>query len=116
MSKKILHLPVNKPPEIPKPEPISVQKTRRLLNRWSIFGLLFVSSVVIVLFVSNALAVNKLLFELDSLQKEHEKILHQNELLRQQIVQLQAADRITDIAHTKLGMIQAPTAPKKLRK
>lgn len=99
----------------PVAEPPSVVRTRRLLNRWSMFGLLAVSAVSIILFVSNALTVNKLVVEIESLKKEHEKVLHRSEVLRADIIRLQAADRIADIARTKLGMVQAQGAPKKLK-
>lgn len=99
----------------PAPEPPSVVRTRRLLNRWSMFGLLVVSALSIILFVSNALTVNELVVEIEMLKKEHEKVLHRNEVLRADIIRLQAADRIADIARTRLGMVQAQGAPKKLR-
>lgn len=100
---------------LPAAEPPSVVRTRRLLNRWSMFGLLAVSAISIILFVSNALTVNKLVVEIESLKKEHEKVLHRSEVLRADIIRLQAADRIADIARTKLGMVQAQGAPKKLK-
>lgn len=99
----------------PTYEPPSVVRTRHMLNRWSMFGLLAVSAVSIILFVSNALTVNKLVVEIEVLHKQHEKVLHRNEVLRATIIRLQAADRIADIARTKLGMIQAQGAPKKLK-
>ncbi len=96
-------------------EPPSVVKTRRLLNRWSMLGLLIVSAGAIILFVSNALAVNSLVVEIASLRKEHDKLLHRNELLRADVIRLQSADRIADIAREKLGMVQAQGAPKQLK-
>lgn len=93
-------------------EPAVVTKTRRLLNRWSIFALLFVFSIAVVLFVSNALAVNQLVVDIGNLESEREKLLRQNELLRAKIIALSAPDRITEYARTQLGMIQAATAPK----
>ncbi len=67
------------------------------------------------MFVSNALAVNSLVVEIESLKKEHEKLLHRNELLRADMIRLQSADRIADIAREKLGMVQAQGAPKQLK-
>lgn len=77
--------------------------------------MLTISAVSIILFVSNALTVNKLAVEIAALHKEHEKVLHRNEVLRASIIRLQAADRIADIARTKLGMVQAQGAPKRLK-
>lgn len=102
-------------PSAPVPEPPSVARTRRLLNRWSMFGLLAISAGAIILFVSNALAVNRLVEEIASLEKEHDKLLHRNELLRADVIRLQSADRIADIARERLGMVQAQTAPKRLQ-
>ena len=79
------------------------------------FGLLIASAGAIILFVSNALAVNRLVVEIASLRKEHEKLLHRNELLRAEMIRLQSADRIADIARERLGMIQAQGAPKRLQ-
>lgn len=106
----------SEPPAAPVvPEPPSVVRTRRLLNRWSMFGLLAVSAGAIILFVSNALAVNRLVEEIATLQKEQEKLLQRNELLRADVIRLQSADRVADIAREKLGMVQAQGAPKQVQ-
>ncbi len=87
----------------------------RTLNRWSIFFLLLISSLIIVLFVSNTLEVNRLFEEVNTLRQEHRRLVQQNEVLQARSVRLQSPERITTIAREKLGMIHPSTAPEVLK-
>lgn len=87
----------------------------RLLNRWSIFLLLVMSSLIIILFVSNTLAINKLFEEVNVLKQEHRRLVQQNEVLQAKTVRLQSPERITEIAREKLGMTHPTTAPEILQ-
>ena len=100
--------------KIPKESP-SIVKERKILNRWSIFGLLIISSVLVVLYVSNVVRVNTLLSEMQDHEKTLDSLLYINQSLQNEIMQLQSTERITAIAQSKLKMIQNPQAPKRLR-
>lgn len=102
---------------IPAPvkEPTQIVKQRRLLNRWSIFILLFVSAVATVLYVSNVIQVNRLLREKDGLQHSLDSLHTVNQSLRTEVHRLQSSERITRIASEKLGMTPPTKAPRVLR-
>ncbi len=97
------------------PAPSTVSKSRKLFNRWSLLGLLVLSSALIVFFVSNVIAVNKLVDEIDARRDELKQLERQNERLKAEWVRLESPDRITEFAQEHLGMIQAPQAPNRLR-
>ncbi|MBI3232468.1 MAG: cell division protein FtsL [Bacteroidetes bacterium] len=95
-------------------EPAAIVKERKLLNRWSIFGLLVVSAAVVVLYVSNVVRVNTMMRDMQSHEKTRDSLVYSNQGLQSEIMRLQSAERITTIAKTKLGMIPNPQVPKKL--
>lgn len=101
------------PPDelLPTKEPTLLVKQRRLLNRWSIFALVFVSAAATVLYVSNVIAVKKLLVETETLKKGIDSLRSVNESLRTETYRLQSAERITRIAQDRLGLIPPPQAP-----
>jgi len=105
------------PEPLPKPvkEPTQIVQQRRLLNRWSIFILLFVSAVATVLYVSNVIQVNRLLRERESLQHSLDSLHTVNQSVRTEVHRLQSSERITRIASQKLGMTPPTKAPRVLR-
>lgn len=96
---------------LPTKEAPSIVKQRRLLNRWSIFALVFVSAISTVLYVSNVIAVKKLLMETDVLRRRIDSLRWVNESLRTESYRLQSAERITRIAQERLQLIPPPKAP-----
>ena len=96
---------------LPTKEPPSLVKQRRLLNRWSIFALVFVSAISTVLYVSNVIAVKKLLMDTDTLRRRIDSLRWVNESLRTESYRLQSAERITRIAQDHLHLIPPPKAP-----
>lgn len=84
---------------------------RRLLNRWSMFALFFVSAISTVLYVSNVIAVKKLLMETDMLRRRIDSMRWVNESLRTESYRLQSSERITRIAQERLQLIPPPKAP-----
>lgn len=80
-------------------------------RRWAVLGGLVGSAVVVVLFVSNVLRVGKLTEEMERMKQEHQRLVHQNELLRGEIIRLQSPERITAVAKSRLGLVQASSAP-----
>jgi cell division protein FtsL len=98
-----------------KKETAAIVQTRRLLNRWSIFGLLAMSAVFMVLYVSNVISVNTLLRRIPKLEEKHDSLLYQSRRLEESIARLQSAERITTIAKEKLGMVPNQNAPQVLQ-
>jgi cell division protein FtsL len=98
-------------PLAPAKESPSLVKQRRLLNRWSIFALVFVSAVSTVLYVSNVIAVKKLLVETEDLNRKIDSLRTVNESLRTETYRLQSSERITRVATERLGLIPPPKAP-----
>lgn len=102
-------LPNDEP--LPSKEPPLLVQQRRLLNRWSIFALAFVSATATVLYVSNVIAVKKLLVEAELLNRSNDSLRTINESLRIETYRLQSAERISRIAQEHLGLIPPPKAP-----
>lgn len=98
-------------PAMPGKEPTAIVKQRRLLNRWSLFALFFITATATVLYVSNVLAVNKLSVENDTLRRKCDSLETLNKSLRTESYRLQSAERITRLATEKLGMMPPPEAP-----
>ena len=80
-------------------------------RRWAVLGGMVLSALVVVIFVSNVLRVGKLTVEMETMKKEYQHIVHQNELLRGEIIRLQSPERITTVAKTHLGLVPASSAP-----
>ncbi len=87
---------------------------RLLPRRWLIFGILAASAVFIVVFVNNVLRVGKITEDIDKMKKEHQRLTHQNELYRSEIIRLQSPERITSVAKARLGLIPATAAPERI--
>lgn len=104
-------------PEEPAPvkENPTIVKQRRLLNRWSLFALFFISAVATVGYVSNVLTVNKLSTKVDRLRKDRDSLQNLNQSLRTESYRLQSAERVTRIATQKLKMIPPEEAPTVLK-
>jgi hypothetical protein len=92
---------------------ITVQPKPRL-SRWKTFGIVALAALSTVVYVSNVLAVDRLLEEVHTLKKQKESVVNKKELLKSRINQLQAAERIIPIATEKLKMIKAEKAPEQI--
>jgi cell division protein FtsB len=101
------------PPAPPLREQTSVERNL-LPRRWLILGVLAASAIFVVVFVNNVLRVGKITEELDVMKKEHQRLSHQNELYRAEIIRLQSPERITTVAKVRLGLIPATTAPERI--
>jgi cell division protein FtsL len=101
-------------PPLPKPSAPSPRPRRFWLRRWLILGVLAASAASVVFFVNNVLRVGKLTEDIARLNKERERLVQQNELVRTDIIRLQSPERITTIARKKLGMVSASSAPRTL--
>ena len=83
-------------------------------RRWLILGILAASAVFIVVFVNNVIRVGKITEEIDQMRKEHQRLTHQNELYRAEIIRLQSPERITNVAKSRLGLIPSTSAPERI--
>ena len=102
-------------PDGPKKESPPIVKQRRLLNRWSLFALFFISALATVGYVSNVITVNQLSTEVEELRHSRDSLKHLNETLRTESYRLQSAERVTRIATQRLGMVPPEEAPTVLR-
>ncbi len=87
-----------------------MEETKKF-NRWKIFGIIFVSAVIMIFYVGNVLAIDTLLEDIQKLNKEKESIRNGNELLQAEVIRLESADRIIPLAQKELGMIKPTEAP-----
>ena len=95
----------------PGKESPTIVKQRRLLNRWSLFALFFISAAGTVGYVSNVISVNKLSAEANSMKKQRDSMRVLIQSLRTESYRLQSAERVTRIAVQDLGMIPPDEAP-----
>lgn len=81
------------------------------INRWKAFGLLVLAAASTIVYVSNVMAVNSLLEDNRKLEKQITEIKNLNEILNSRIIELESAERITEIAEKQLGMKKPDAAP-----
>ena len=92
---------------------IHIEKKR--VNRWKLFGLLLLSSTLMLLYVSNVLYVDAQLEEMQSMKKIYKSVKNGNELLKTEIIKLESADRIIPYAEKELGMLKPDRQPRVLQ-
>jgi len=87
--------------------------TKRALfvRRWFAAGALLVASGLIVLYVANSIAMNNLMADITSLERERDLTRNANEKLRADLLKLMAVERVSNLAQTRLGMVQPSTPP-----
>jgi cell division protein FtsL len=85
---------------------------RPALRRWTAVAMLLVASTLAVLYVANAIAVNDLMVDITSLERERESVLRTNEALRAELNRLTSVDRITAIAAHDLHMVMPAQPPR----
>ncbi|MBM2816942.1 MAG: hypothetical protein HW421_3704 [Ignavibacteria bacterium] len=90
------------------------QKNFRL-NRWSIFGLIALSSLIMVFYVNNVLEVNKLLKDCRVLENNLKNLKSNNLELNSKLIKLQSPERICQIAQSKLGLQRNEEIPEIIR-
>lgn len=70
-----------------------------------------VASIIVILYVSNAIAVNDLLGRITSIEHERDGIRRENERLRAELLRLMSVRRVTSMATEQLGMVQPARPP-----
>ena len=84
--------------------------TRRRVSPFNLIVILLGVAVVSVLYISNILAVGRLLIQINQLDAKHQQLLNEQEMLRVQISRLASLERVERMAADELGM-QAPKQP-----
>jgi len=92
--------------------PPIVRRIRPALRRWVAVAMLLVASAIAVLYVANAIAVDNLMVDITSLERERDAVLRDNERLRAELLRLMAVDRITGIAVKNFGMTMPMHPPR----
>ncbi len=79
-------------------------------NRWAVSAYLILIALATIFYISNVIAVNNLMEDIQIANAEYEKLYYQNKILSGRIIGLQSANRIIPIAKSKLGL-SGPTQP-----
>jgi cell division protein FtsB len=95
------NMPLTRSVDIPTPM-VPGSRNRKIVRRrtspFSIILLLLGAAVAIVLYISNIIAVNQLLNEVNALQTQYEQITMRQEALRAQINRMASLERIQEKA------------------
>jgi cell division protein FtsL len=91
------------------------QRNRRVVRRrvspFTVVILLMCAAVAIVLYISNIIAVDQLLNEVNSLETRHKQILMEQEILKAQINKMAGLERIQELAEKDLGLVTPKEPP-----
>lgn len=96
--------PMNRNPKLPQ----------RTSSTFTTMVALFVAAVVIILYISNIIAVNRLAVEVSEFQQKYEAVNNSNEILRAEINRRSSLERIGKIAAEQLGLRYAKEQPQLL--
>ncbi len=97
-----------------EPQAAGREKIRPFLRRWLTAGMLLAASLLAVLYISNAIAVNELTTTIASLEQERDVVRGENEKLRAELLRLMSVERVSTIAAGRLGMVQPLRPPQAL--
>jgi cell division protein FtsB len=78
---------------------------RKRRSTFNVVTFLFCLAIAIVLYISNILAVNKLVVDVNQLQTRYNSVLNRNSLLRAELSKKTTRDRIVQIAEKELGLV-----------
>lgn len=87
---------------------------RPFLRRWMTAGLLLAAAVLATLYIANAIAVDNLLVDITSLERERDVALSENEKLRAELLRLMSVERVTTLAGERLGLVLPARPPQDL--
>ena len=90
-----------------RPENRKVTPTKRKRSTFNVVALMFCCAIGIVLYISNLLTVNQLAVEVHHLQTQYDKIRNTNNLLKAEINQKSAWERIGNAAKNEVGLTYA---------
>jgi len=108
--------PMTQDESVPRSAPMpGVQRNRRSTKRkvspFNVVHLLFAVAVVSVLYISNILAVSRLLREIDVLENTHRRLQDEQELMRADINRLSSLERVERVASEQLGLGTPTSVP-----
>jgi cell division protein FtsL len=84
---------------------------KRKISTFNIILLLFGAAAVIVLYISNIIAVDRLMMEINRLQQQHARILSEQEILKAEVNRLSSLERINRKAAEELGLVNPKEPP-----
>ena len=97
------------------PTPIARSRNRRIVKRrtspFTIILVLLGAAVAIVLYISNIIAVNQLMAEINVLQSQYNRITMEQEILKAQINKMASLERIQEKAQQELNLKNPSTSP-----
>jgi cell division protein FtsL len=91
--------------------PRNRRSTRRKYSPFNIILLLLAVAIVSVLYISNVLAVGRLLRQIDDLERTHQRLLNEQVMLHAQVNRLSSLERISTEARARLGLQTPAQAP-----
>ncbi len=83
---------------------------RKRVSTFNIILFLFVFAGLLVLYISNIIAVNGLVKEINVLEREYDRVRNQNEVLRADLNRRTGLENIGSVATDRLGL-RNPTEP-----
>jgi hypothetical protein len=84
---------------------------RRAARRWLTAAMLFVAAALAVAYIANAIAVNGLVAEIASIDRERDEVRAENERLRGELLRMMSVERVTAQAGRQLGLISPERPP-----
>ncbi|MGH2569192.1 MAG: FtsL-like putative cell division protein [Bacteroidota bacterium] len=104
------------PPDQPSsPGSVAMPRNRKITTRtvstFYIILLLFGAAAVIVLYISNIIAVDHLMMEINNLQKQNQRLMSEQEILKAEINRLSSLERVNRIAAEELGLVNPKEPP-----
>jgi cell division protein FtsL len=97
-----------------KPASHGLKLRKRTSSTFNSMVALFFAAVVITLYISNIIAVNRLAGEVSELRQKYEALLNGNEILRAEVNRRSSLERIGKFAVEQLGMRYAKEQPRVL--
>lgn len=101
-------------PEI-APSSLPLQRSKRIVRRkvspFSMVLWLIGAAVAIVLYISNIIAVDQLMGEINSMETQYRRILMEQEILKAQINRMASLERIQELAEKNLGLTTPQEPP-----
>lgn len=85
---------------------------RRKVSPFNLMLMLIGSAIAIVLYISNVIAVQQLVREVDALQTRYQQIMNEQEVLKAQINRMSSLERIRKMAEDDLGLRNPKDTPR----
>ena len=97
------------------PSGLPLQRSKRIVRRkvspFTMVLLLLGAAVLIVLYISNIIAVDQLMNDINSMETQHQRILMEQEILKAQINRMASLERIQELAEKDLGLMTPKEPP-----